>query len=74
MHTRFVCALQASLAGRIFDFKHDCAPSYCPVGASSLPLDVGHLLLVGSNILLSMVVQQLVEILVFSSDHVWFFQ
>ena len=40
VHTRFVCALWASLAGLRFDFKHDHVPSYCLVGASSLPLDV----------------------------------
>ena len=33
-----------------------------------LPLDAGYLLLVGSNILLSMVVQQLFVILVFSQE------
>ena len=37
-------------------------------GASPLPLDVGHLFLVGSNILLSMVVQQRVVILEFSQE------
>ena len=42
--------------------------SYCLAVASSLPLDVGYLLLVGSNILLSMAVQQLVANLVFSQE------
>ena len=41
-------------------------PSYLLAGASSLPLDVGYILLVGSNILLSMVVQHQVVILEFS--------
>ena len=40
-------------------------PSYHLAGAFPLPLDVGYLFLVWSNILLSMVVQQQVEILVF---------
>ena len=35
-------------------------PSYRLVGASPLPLDAEYLFLVGSNILLSMVIQQLV--------------
>ena len=35
---------------------------FLPIGASPLPLDVGYLFLVGSNILLSMVVQQRVVI------------
>ena len=37
-------------------------------GASPLPLDVGHLFLVGSNIFFSMVVQQRVVILEFSQE------
>ena len=41
-------------------------PSYCLLGASPLPLDMGYLFLVGSNILLSMAVQQVVAILEFS--------
>ena len=44
--------------------------SYCLALASSLPLDVGYLLLVGSNILLSMAVQQLVANLVFSQEKI----
>ena len=43
-------------------------PSYHLAGVSPLPLGMGYLFLVGSNILLSMVVQQLVVILVFSQD------
>ena len=42
--------------------------SYCLVRTSPLPLDVGYLFLVGFNILLSMVVQQLVAILEFSRE------
>ena len=42
--------------------------SYCLAGASPLPLDVEYLFLVGSNILLSMVVQQRVVILEFSQE------
>ena len=38
------------------------------VVASPLPFDVGYLSSVGSNILLSMVAQQLVEILEFSQE------
>ena len=41
-------------------------PSYHLAAASSLSLDTGYLFLVGSSVLLSMVVQQLVVILVFS--------
>ena len=64
----FVCALQASLAGMRFDFKCDC-PLLPFVAASPLPLDAGYLFfLVGSSILLSMVVQQLFVILVFSQE------
>ena len=43
-------------------------PLYHLVGVSPLPLDVEYLFLVGSNILLSMIVQQLVVILVFSQE------
>ena len=43
-------------------------PSYHLAGASPLPLNVGYLFLVGSNILLSMVVQQWVVILEFTED------
>ena len=39
-------------------------PSYCLIAVSPLSLDMGNLFLVGSNILLSMNVQQLVAILV----------
>ena len=43
-------------------------PFFHLAGASPLPLDVGYLFLVGSNILLSMVVQQLVAILEFLQE------
>ena len=48
---------------------HLCSSCHL-VGASPLPLDVGYIFLVGSNILLSMVVQQLVAILEFSQGKV----
>ena len=54
------------------DFKVRLCPSYHLVAVSPLPLDMGCLFffffLVGSNILLSMAVQQLVVILVFSLE------
>ena len=43
-------------------------PSDHLAGTSPLPLDVGYLFLVGSNILLSMVVKQQVVILEFSQE------
>ena len=43
-------------------------PSYHPIAASSLSLDMRYLFLVGSSVLLSMVVQQLVAILVLSQE------
>ena len=43
-------------------------PSSCLAGASPLPLDTGYLFLMGSNILLLMVVQQLVVILEFLQE------
>ena len=49
-----------------FDSKCDFAPPTVLLGASPLPLDMGCLFLAGSNILLSMVVQQRVLILEFS--------
>ena len=49
-------------------FYCDCAASYHLAAATSLSLDVGYLFLVGSSILLSMVVQQLVAILVLSQE------
>ena len=52
--------------GMGFDPKCDFAPPTILLGASPLPLDMGCLFLVGSNILLLMVVQQQVLILEFS--------
>ena len=63
----FVCALQASLAGMRFDFKCSCAPPTALLWLLLCPC-CGYLFLVGSNILLLMVVQQLVAILVFSKE------
>ena len=59
----FVSALPVSLVGIRFDFKCDFTPSYHLTGASHLPLDVGYIFLVGSNILLSLVIQQGIVIL-----------
>jgi len=49
-------------------FDRDCAPSYCHAAASSFSLDVEYIFLVGSSLLLSMVVQQLVVILLVSQE------
>ena len=57
-----------SLAGRGFDSKCDFAPPTILLGVSPLPLDVGYLFLVGSNILLPMVVLQQVATLEFSQE------
>ena len=67
---RFVWALQASLVGMGFDSKSDFAPPtiLLLVGVSPLSFDVECLFLVGSNILLLMVVQQLVVIFEFSQE------
>ena len=43
-------------------------PLYCLAGAYSLPLDMGYLFLVRSNILPSMVIQQQVVILEFLQE------
>ena len=43
-------------------------PSYCLV-ASPLPLDVGYLFLVSSNIILLMIVQQVIAVLVFLQEN-----
>ena len=51
-----------------FDSKCDFTPPTILLGASPLPLDVGYLFLVGSNILLSMAVQQQITILKFSQE------
>ena len=49
---------------------NEISPLLHLAGASPLPFDTGHLFLVGSNILLLMVVQQLVAILEFSQGKV----
>ena len=54
--------------GMGFDSKCDFCPSYCLAGASPLPLDMGYLFLVESNILQLMVVQQRVVVLEFSQE------
>ena len=51
-----------------FDFTCDSAPPAILLQRLPLPLDVGYLFLVGSSILLSMAVQQLVAILVFLQE------
>ena len=56
--------------GMRFDSKHDFAPHTHLVGASPLPLDVGYLFLVGSNILLLKVVQRSVVISDFSQEKI----
>ena len=43
-------------------------PTYHLAGAASLPVDVGYLFLVGSNVLLLMVVQQQVAVLEFLQE------
>ena len=50
-----------------FDFIM-IAPSYHVTTASCLSLDMGYLFLVGSNIFLLMIIQQLAEILVFPQE------
>ena len=62
----FVWSLGISLAGMRFDSK--CSFALLPSGASPLPLDVGYFFPVGSNILLSVVVQQWVVVLEFSQE------
>ena len=52
-----------------FDSKRDFFPSFHLVGASYLPLNVGYLFMVRSNILLLMVVQQWVAVLEFSQEN-----
>ena len=54
---------------QVWDLILSClGPSYHLIVASSLSLDVGYLFLVGSSVLLSMVVQQLVANLVLSQQ------
>ena len=58
-----------SLAGMGLDSKHNFTPPTILLGCLfPLPLDVGYLFLVGSNIFLLMVVQQRVVILEFSQE------
>ena len=66
----FVCIHWVSLVGMRFDFKHYWATPTNLLGSywGPLPLDVGCISLVGSNILLLMVVQQLIATLVFSHE------
>ena len=64
----FVWPLLASLVGMGFDSKCDFFPFFHLVGASYLPLNVGYLYMVRSNILLLMVVQQWVAVLEFSQE------
>ena len=67
--TGFVCALQVSLVGMRFDFKCDRVPPTACCGFSFvLGRGVSFLSLLGSNILWSMVVQQVVAITVFSQE------
>ena len=66
--TRF-CLSPPSISGRYgIWFSMWFRPSYRLAGASPLLLDVQYLFLVGSNILLSMVVQQRVVIMEFSKE------
>ena len=65
----FVWALWLPLAGRRFDVKCDCIPPTILLGLLLCPWMQGISFLVGSNILLLMVFQQLVTILVFSQEN-----
>ena len=66
---KVVCALQASLAGLRFDSKCDFAPSIMLSGPLLCPwMWLFFFFLVGYYILLSMVVQQLVMIFLFSQE------
>ena len=62
----FACAHQGSLVGMRFDFKCSCVPLATLLWLLLCPWLWGIFFLVGSNIRLSIVVQQLVAILVFS--------
>ena len=68
----FICALWASLVGVVFDLNTILLPPpHHLVWASPLPLGIGYFFfLVGSNILLSMVVQLLVAVLAFSQERI----
>ena len=62
----FVCVFWAPLAGMRFDFKQECTAPTILLGLLLCPWMWAIFFLVDSNILLSMVVQQLFVILVFS--------
>ena len=64
VHTGSVYTLQVSLAGMRLNFKPNCDPHASFSVSSSLLLHVGYLFWVGSNILLSIAVQQPVVMLV----------
>ena len=64
VRTKFVWALRVSLEGMGLDSKHNFTPPTILLGCLfPLPLDVGYLFLVGSNIFQSTVVQQQVGVL-----------
>ena len=67
VHTRLVLALQVSLVGMGFDSKCSSSPSTILLGLLLCPWMWG-IFLVGSNILLSMVVQQQIVILEFLQE------
>ena len=62
-----VCALLESLVDMKFDLRRDCAPPPVLLGLLLCPWSRG-IFLVGCHILLSVIVQQRVEILVFSQE------
>ena len=67
VYTRF-CSCPPGVSGSYeVWFWMQLHPSYCLV-ASPLPLDVGYLFLVGSNIILLMIVQQVIAVLVFLQE------
>ena len=68
VHTRFFLSPPSISGGyEVWVWMWFC-PSYHLAGASPLPLGMGYLFLVGSNVLLLMVVQQQVVILEFSQE------
>ena len=73
VHTRFVWAFWAFLAGKGFDSKCDFTPPIVLLHhpwwrASPSPLDMGYIFLLGSNILQLTVVQQWVVVLEFPQE------
>ena len=68
VHKRFSLSTPNFSGGYGVSFLMQFHTSDYSLGASPLPLDVGYLFLVGSNIVLSMAVQQLVAILEFSQE------